>query len=258
LTLGAYESPQDGNIGVSATLSQNAGAYAYGLSLDVSRLQGINLGFSLSFGAIRNPSSGKWMTSAQSEATTGAVLIRIFLDKNGTGHPGHGNTPLPDIAVFVNDSPFARVTASDGTLLVDGLKAYFPADIRISESTLENPLLICGIPGLRINPRPGNIQTIDLPVVATAEVAGTVTIKEDKTLRAATGVLVEVIDHAGKVLQHQRTAYDGYYTLSRVPVGTFTVRATAYGVTASKRIIVPPDGAYLDGIDLTLVPLPGN
>jgi hypothetical protein len=258
LNFGAYEAPQDGNIGLTATLSQSAGSYSYGVSMDVSRVRGIILGLNVSFGAIKDPSTGKWTTTAQSQATQGAVLVRFFQDRNGTGRLSAGNVPIAGITIFVNDSPYPKATGVDGTLLIQGLRAYQAADIRISETTLENPLLISKLLGLRINPRPGTIQTIDLAVVATAEVSGTISIQEDKGLRPATGVLVEVVDLSGKILQKQRTAYDGYFNLSRVPVGSHIVRVCVDGTTVSKRIVVPSEGAYLDGVDLTITSSAAN
>ena len=55
------------------------------------------------------------------------------------------------------------------------------------------------------------------------------------------------------MLLTQRSAYDGYFSIDRVPVGKYTIRAKAMGASTSKSVVVPPEGAYLDGIDLTLV-----
>ncbi|MDR3692574.1 MAG: carboxypeptidase-like regulatory domain-containing protein [Fimbriimonas sp.] len=252
LAFGAYESPGDGDLGVTGSLYRNDDNYAYGLILDVSRARGIMLGLTISFGMVRNPSSGKWMTTARSQAMQGSVLIRVFQDSKGTGHLAKGDARVAGVAIYVNDSAFPKLTGPDGTVLIDGLAAYQPADIKVVEASMENPLMISALPGLRITPRPGNVQTIDMPVIATAEVAGTVYTLQDRRLSAASGVLVEVIDRDGRVVLSQRSAFDGYYSISRVPVGSYAVRAKAFGVETSKKIVVPPEGAYLDGIDLTL------
>jgi len=254
VTLGLYQSPTDGNFGLNATLTRNTGAYAYGLAADLSTKHGLIVGLNLSFGAIRNPATGRWESSAQAQTTRGAVLVHVFLDTNGTGKFDPKEASVAGVAVFVNDSSFDKVTGKDGRLLVDGLAANRPADIRISDSSLDNPLLVCSVPGLRVYPRPGKIQEIYLPIVATAEVTGTVYLREDGEIRPGAGVLVEVVGPGNRVVQHQRAAYDGFYALTRVPVGKFVVRATVDGHSFSKEIVVPPAGAYIDGIDLVAKP----
>jgi len=253
LTLGLYETPQDGDIGITGTLVRNDGDFAYGLTLSMSRTQGISLGLNISFGLERNPANGKWVTSARSQATQGSVLVHVFLDSKGTGRFESGDAPMAGVQIFVNDVSCENLTGEDGTVLISGIAPYQPADIRILESSMENPLMISELPGLRINARPGNIQTIEMPVIATAEIAGTVYTLEDKSPSPASGVMVEVVTKEGTVLLTQRSAYDGYFSIDRVPVGKYTIRAKAMGASASKSVVVPPEGAYLDGIDLTLV-----
>lgn len=254
LTLGAYESPQSGDIGFMGSLNRNAGDYAYGMSLNLSKTRGITVGFNISYGAIRNPDTAKWSTTAESQATRGAVLIHVFHDTNGNGRR-EGKPSIKGVAVFVNDSPYPSMTEADGTLLIEGLPANKPVDIRVSEPTLEDPLLVTELPGLRVTPRPGNIQRIEFPVVSTGEMSGTVSMQDEGGAQPAAGVLVEILSSNGKVLKSQRTAFDGYYTLTRVPIGAHVIRAKAYGITVLKNVVVPPEGAYLDGIDLALVPV---
>lgn len=256
LMMGLYSNPRDGEIGLTTTLSQSSGAYAYGIALNISRLQGIALGMSLSFGAIRDRKTGKWLTTAKAQATKGSVFVHVFFDANGTGRPDPHSPPVAGALCFVNDTVFQKRTGPDGSVLIDGLAAYRPTDIGIVEGSLENPLMVSKFPGLQVNPRPGSIQRIDLPVVATGEVSGTVTLQETKMLTVGAGVLVELVDKDGKVLQQQRSAFDGYYTLNRVPVGAHIVRATAYGMKTERSITVPPEGAFLDGIDMTVGPVP--
>jgi len=248
VSLGIYESPQDGNVGIAGTLRQDTGPYSWGLSLDLSKIRGLVLGMNISFGAVRNPTNHAWVASSHPQSNYGAVLVHVFLAN------GRRGLPMTGVAILINDSLFPRVTGSDGTLLIDGLIPYKPTDIRISETSLENPLLICSLPGLRIKARPGRIQRIEMPIVATGEVSGTISTVVGSLSEGASGVMVTIVDSRGKVVREQRTAFDGFYTLSRVPVGAFTVKASAFGVTSSKKVVVPPEGAFIDGIDIVLPP----
>ncbi len=252
LTFAAYETPLDHNLGITASLSQNTGKYAWSRTIDLSTKHGLGLGLSLSFGAVRNPANGSWLTSAQSQIARGAVLIHVFLDVNGNGKFDPGETSLPGVAVFVNESGYQRLTGKDGTLLVDGLSPHQPVDIRISDSTLENSLWVPKVAGFRIIPRPGSVPRVEIAIVATGEVSGTVYVATDGSPQTAGGILVEIVDAKSRVIQKQRTAYDGYYTFSRIPVGTYTLRAANELLGSNRPVNIPPAGAYLDGIDLTL------
>ena len=167
---------------------------------------------------------------------------------------------IPGISFFVNDVSYARATDKEGIVLIHGLTQYQPADIRISVSSLSDPLWTPGIAGLRIIPRPGNVPVLEFPVVSTGEISGTVFAREGAESKEASGVVLELVGSKGKVIQKQTTAYDGFYTFAHVPVGDYLIRVTQdisryIGYLAEKEIHVPPAGAFLDGVNLTLTRL---
>ena len=259
LTLGIYHSVSDRNYGLTAALTRSVGPYSYSLSADLSNKKGLSLGFNISLGLLREPRKGRWDSEAQSQASRGAVLVQAYLDTNGNGRQDPGEPPVPGVGFFVNDVSYPKVTGKDGTVLLEGLTQFQPADLRISEGSLSDPLWIPKRTGIRIVPRPGNVPILDFPIVSTGEISGTVYLKDNTGVREAGGIALELVGVDGRIVQKQTTAYDGFYTFSRVPVGTFRVRlapppASQTGLSAVEvPLRIPPEGAFLDGANLTIV-----
>ena len=258
-TLGLYYSLSGNNYGVTTALTRTQDAYSYGVSADLSTQRGLSLGMSISMGLLHNPSDGHWDTNAQSQIAHGAILARVYLDTNNNYRQDPGEPGIPGVEFFVNDMSYSKPTGKKGTVLIDNLTPFEPADLRVSPASLSNPLWIPAQDGVRIVPRSGNVPVVDFPIVSTGEVSGTV---YDPDNQEATGITLELVDAKDQVLQKQITAYDGFYTFSHVPVGNFHIRvspivAARRGYTASEaQIQIPIEGGFLDGINITLVASP--
>ncbi len=256
LTYGMYETPMDRNLGVTASLARSFGTYTYGYTVDVSKLNGIVLGLSLSFGTVRNPQTNQWKHTASSQATLGAVLVRVFRDVNGSGKLDPGEEVLEDVGVFANNLPIGRHTAKDGTVLIDSLPAYKPVDLRVAEATLSNPLWVSSRVGVRITPRPGNVPVLDFPIVCTGEVTGTVFELKDGATEPIGGVSLELVGAKGQILATQVSAFDGYFAFQKVGIGISFVRTASTSryraVGDGLKITIPPAGVYLDGLKLVV------
>jgi len=257
-TVRVYDTVAEGNPGIGATLTKTIGGYAYGVSLDYSARHGLVLGLNVSLGMLRNGHSSRWQSSAQSEATRGSVLVRAFMDTNGTGKYEPGKKLVEGVSFFVNASPYRKATGKDGTVLIDGLASFQPAGITLSESSLTNPLWSSKMLGVRVIPRPGAQPIIDFPIVATGEISGTVYLKTPAGLRESSGGFLELVDEKGNVLQKQSAAYDGFFTFSRVPAGRTFIRVSPAQLKRSAStsepvpIVVSPDGGYIDGLKVVI------
>jgi len=125
-------------------------------------------------GSFKDPHNGRWENQAQSQATRGAVLVRVFLDTNGNGIRDSGESLIAGAGVMVNDMPYSAETDKDGVVLIKGLVPFQPIDVRISSSTLSDPLWMAETSGIRIVPRPGKAPMIEIPIVSSGEISGTV------------------------------------------------------------------------------------
>ncbi len=258
LTYGIYETETSRNTGLTASLTRTLGTYSYGYNADVSTKGGLILGLTLSFGAVKKPGPGKWEKSAQSEATLGAVEVRVFLDSNGNGKYEPGELLLSDVGVLVNSLPFRKVTSKNGTVLVDGLIPFMPIDLQIAESTLTSPLWLSKRTGVRIVPRPGKVPVLDFPIECTGQVTGIVSEKLGVESVPRGGVTLELVDSKGLVFGTQVSAYDGFFTFLKVPVGHFTIRLAGtspyHSAGTASEITIPLEGAYIDGVRVLVAP----
>jgi hypothetical protein len=73
-------------------------------------------------------------------------------------------------------------------------------------------------------PRPGIPLTIELPLVSAGEISGNLQREGGKTL---SGVDIELLDKAGRVVKTTRSEYDGFFLFEFVPYGSYKLRVAA-------------------------------
>jgi hypothetical protein len=100
--------------------------------------------------------------------------------------------------------------------------------IGIDSSSLSDPYMQPANSGLVVTPRPGVAIHVDLPLVAAGEIAGTLTREGGKIL---SGIEIELIDKAGRVVKTVRSEFDGYYLFESVPYGRYALRIAALSAT---------------------------
>ena len=94
---------------------------------------------------------------------------------------------------------------------------------------------------------------------ALGEVMGTCRLRRGTGLAEMPGLLVELADAAGRVVQSQRSAYDGFFDFLGIPAGAYLLRVapdslSPVGLRASppRFVVVTPSGTPVDGLDFTL------
>jgi hypothetical protein len=241
-------------------VDKSTGAFAAGVETrlvpDGDPLANINLSASIG----RDPHLGAWMASARSRAGFGALSVRVFLDRNRDGVFDAGDQPLEGVAFTVNSVERAERTGRDGVAYLAELSPHAPADVAIAAHTLEDSQWDPAIAGARVMPRPGKAAALDVAVIATTEVEGTVTRLRGGSRKSegAPAMTIQLVDAAGKVVQQTKTSYDGYYVMSKVRPGRYTVRLAGGGQELPMReLIVRNDEPLIDGVDFRLVPAPG-
>ena len=102
---------------------------------------------------------------------------------------------------------------------------------------------------------------IDFAITALGEVSGTVYRLQGGQRRELGGVPVELVDTAGKVVAQERSAYDGFYILSKVPAGVYQLRLAPaeterLGLQPKTREIkIANEGGFVDTVDLVVTPV---
>jgi len=220
------------------------------------------LSFSTSFG--KEPRSGKMKFSSTKLARQGAVSARAFLDKNNNKVFDNGDEPLSGVAVKADQAHKKAVTDPDGIAFITGLNKNRPTDITLEKETLEDPFWEPGRKGNSIMPRPGHVEIIDMPVITTGEIDGTLFVengeREKKSLNHAP---LQLLDSTGKVVQEIKSEYDGFYLFMKIPPGTYSVRLDPdfeKGLGTEKLAPIPvtigDDGTVVNGLDLVFSPRP--
>lgn len=242
-----------------ASVTRSEGPFGFGVNLDVARPGGLTATLSLNVSLARDPRSGRWLSRARSLAGLGAVSPSVFLDANGNGTRDPGERPMEGAGFFANRAASETKTSGEGTALLTGLPPYQDVDVAVSESTLEDPLAVPERPGVRLVPRPGRVTQVDFPILVSGEVTGTVRVLRGGEKREAAGVVVQLVDARGTVAKETRTAYDGFYDVTRILPGDYDVRVSPQQASrlklaapAARRVTIAPSGTILDGIDLLL------
>lgn len=205
----------------------------------------------------QDPRTGRWYAQERPVAGNGAASARVFLDENGNGRKDAGEEPLAGITLRADPANTAGTTGADGVAFLSGLPSGQRTDVSVVTGTLEDPLWVPQRTALAVMPRPGQAVLVDFPVTVTGEIAGTAYLLQDGVRRALAGIELELVDGAGHVVKRARSAYDGFYDITGVLPGRYTLRTApaaraASGVHGSREVLIQSNGAILDGFDLTV------
>jgi hypothetical protein len=258
---GVLHSMVAGSTQLSAGLSKSFGVFELALSAGYSTRRELLLGLQFFTALGRDPRGGSWFADAQPMAGTGAVSVSVFVDKNLNGVREEGEEPVPSAGFLIGaGGRHPARTNKAGQAYIDRLTPGQYTDISLDASTLEDPQWKPAVKGVRILARPGLAQVIDLPVVYTAEVEGTVYLTDQAGRRRGIGdARIELLNEEGDVQASTRSSPDGYYLLHQVMPGRAVLRiapdqAAKLGLkgTLSLALNVPADGEFLSGQDFEL------
>ncbi|MDH5651624.1 MAG: T9SS type A sorting domain-containing protein [Gammaproteobacteria bacterium] len=240
-------------------LNKQFGNYAFQASTTYKTTgeRAIDLSFAISFG--RDPRRRKWHAQAQPLASTGSTSIHVFFDKNQNGRRDEGEEGLPKIGFRFNDSVRTERTDENGVVLVTGLHPYDPMDLSIDMETLVDPLMEPASPGVRIVPRAGHIEQINIPVILTGEIDGIVYIHRQGKEYPVGDVEIELYDMQGKLVKSTRSAYDGFYLLSKIPAGKYYIKmsstqAATLGLleTVPRELTINPEDPFISNLNFVI------
>ncbi len=223
----------------------------------------IGVGLSFSFGP---GSNGMPFVTRQRLADHGGVMTRVFHDMNADGvFDPEMDELLDGVSLTINNRPRRDlVSGEDGAVLHVSGSSRQPVTFGVDARSLPDPFLVPGHTGLRIQPRTGRVVHLDIPVVSSGEVAGTIfRYAADDDVPAA-GIEVELHDETERVVGRTRSLSDGFYLIEQIPPGRYWLQlgpdqeltGTKLVIT-EREVVIGPDGTVLDGIDLELgLPVP--
>lgn len=213
---------------LGASLTKSLGTYGLSASVGFGSKgeRAIGVRWFTSIG--RDPRHDQWRFNALPGADTGRATVQVFVDKNGNGRRDDGEEPVAGVGFYVNGAPRAVRTDADGLAYLDQLPANQRVTITINRNTLEEPQWLPQPLGFELMLRPGIVAQLDLPVVATVEVEGTVYVQGSGAAPRPIGdVQLELVDRQGTIVGRATSASDGYYLMSGILPGTYTLRLDA-------------------------------
>lgn len=170
----------------------------------------LRLGFSLG----RDPLRQRFFVERPGMASSGAVAMQAFHDRDGDGRFSDGDLALPavDFAVFNNTA----ATDEAGMARLGELGHGNRVTVQIDPASLPDIAMAPATRGIEIVPRPGRIHVSAFPVVELSEVEGTVRFADGATSRGVSGLRLQLRDAAGGVEHSVRTERDGYFFFEQV------------------------------------------
>lgn len=258
-TLGLNHSLEQDLTEASVTANKSSGRYnlSLGLRYDSDDIATVNA--SLSVGIGREPRSGEWYTDARTMASSGSISAMAFLDGNQDGIFNDDDEPVPDVGFRLNGGYNRTRTDEDGVGFLTGLAAHQPLNLAIAPETVADPLWTVALDGVRVVPRPGHSIRLDFPIFVSGEIDGTVYVERDGKQFGAGRVIVELLDSGGNVIKTETTAYDGFFIISKIPLGEYRLRISptqldGLGLQADRieRFAIDADELFVNGLDFVL------
>lgn len=245
---------------ISAGLSKNLGSFAWAMSGSLSDKGEKAVAVQVSMAMGRDPRSGKWFTDALPLASTGALAARAFVDRNLNGIWDAGEEFVAGTGFLIDrGGRHPQLTNEKGEAFISRLTAGRYTEISLDPAMLEDPQWKISGAGVKILPRPGFVQSLDFPVVATSDVDGSAYLISKTGRRGIGDVLIELVSATGKLERTVRSSSDGFYTLPQVMPGRYMLRVSAaqlqkLGLRSlrSHEVVVGIDSDFINGLDFEL------
>ncbi len=265
LNFGLNHSLQQDLTEYSATASKTTGKYGLSLGARYNTNDEITLSLNLSAGFGYEPRKSQWQSDARTMASLGSISAHFFIDMNQDGIFDPDDEPLEGIGVRVNGGYNAIRSDSDGILFLTGIQPYSATGISIAEDTLVDPLWRVALDGVEVTPRPGHAISLNFPIFMSGEVDGTVYLSRNGKEVGVGNVTVELVDKNNRVVATTKTAYDGFYILSKAPLGDYQVRINQEQLnqlglrsTKGEAVAIKSQEPYINGVDFYLELSKGN
>ena len=181
-------------------------------------------GLSVAFSLGPNPHNNSIRVASEKLASSGQAFAVVFQDENADGIRQPNESVQKEVELTAGLTARGAPTDAMGRTIIDGLQPYEPVLIGIDASSLPDPFVQPATSGVVVTPRPGVPVIIELPLVSAGEISGNLQREGGKIL---SGVDIELLDKAGRVVKTTRSEYDGFFLFEFVPYGSYKLRVTA-------------------------------
>ena len=160
--------------------------------------------------------------SNRSNVGKAALTILPYLDLNSNGQYDYGEPKVKGLNINVNGGRI-QYNKADTTVQVTDLESYISYTLTITEA-FENVAWHVHNKVIRVETDPNQFKVVEVPVTVVGEVAGTVRLQEDSTVKPLSRITVsffrEDFTLAGEIL----TEADGSFSYSGLAPGHYTAQ----------------------------------
>ena len=219
----AYQFDDDSTT-ARTTLSWFENYFRLNGSISYNTNNGYFLGLSAQVAFGVNPLNNDLFLSKYSLSSTGNQIVRVFEDRNFNGIYDNKDVLVEGATVQLVQFNKKVDTNTKGIAMFNGLPEGH-SDLVVDPTSIVDPLLKPAIDGLSVKPRKGSLAAIDFPLVRVAELEGyVITVTEEGEEVPATGFNVNVVNEQGHIVSSGTTSFDGYYFITNLLPGKYTVR----------------------------------
>ncbi|HUF51745.1 MAG TPA: hypothetical protein VMN60_13045 [Longimicrobiales bacterium] len=160
----------------------------------------------------------------------------VFIDRDGDGVLSAGDEPVPGLDLIVGGM---RVIADEqGRYRVWGLHPYEVATVSIDSTRAADPGLTTLRPALLVRPAPNAARRIDVPIIQTRELVGTITADDD--VATTGGLTLDIRNLDSDAVLTTVTFSDGQYYVSRIRPGRYRISVAPSSLDVLRATAAPP------------------
>ncbi len=164
-----------------------------------------------------------WSVTGEKRAGNGRVKTHIFLDNDEDQHYSDGDEPLQGIKFSGRGHWETKETDDKGWVYLDDFSSNSLTTLRVIEKSIPDPYWIPIHTEMHVVSHAGAIQTIEIPVHIAIEVEGNIILIRNKKERPLPGVPLYVIDNKGNTVAESLSEFDGYFVISGLKSGDYTL-----------------------------------
>ncbi len=252
-----YQPGDDEKGSISMEINWDEGSFILTPSFSCDTGGNFKAGASLSFSLGRVPFTKDFSMASRGQVAEGGVAAFVYNDVNNNGIYDQGDTPIEDVEIANIQQRRNKKTEEEGVAFFPFLSPHEVTDVEIKSKTLADPAWQAPVKGVAIAPRPGHIERVEIPVVSTGELDGSIYVINDDGMPVEFGGLtLEMVDDSGEVQQTTVSEYDGFYLFDKIFPGEYILRIKEDGKEAAphyeKRVTIGNSGDIISGNDIVL------
>jgi hypothetical protein len=152
----------------------------------------------------------------------------VFIDRDADGVFSDGDDTVSDAHLVIGTQH--AETRDDGTFRVWGMHPYMPVSVAIDSARTPDPSLTTTRSNIVVRPTPNMATRLDIPLVQTRELIGTLTAAPE--ISTVAGISLDILDLDSGVSTTAVTFSDGLFYVSRMRPGRYRLSVSPASLDA--------------------------